>query len=170
MGCSPTRIGHSRIPFLFRFSGFCVCCRMGSSWTGARPGLVLIVALTAIQSSGLGLEPVAPPPPDAVTGSGRRPDNAFSLDTLRLFADDTVHVFTAPTRWDAGDWLAAAGAGGFALGTTAFDRSIRDSVQAHRSAKLDRFSRAFEHLGSDYSFVVLAGARRRSSSTASPPP
>jgi membrane-associated phospholipid phosphatase len=115
------------------------------------------MALIAIQGSGLGSEPFTPALPDAATASGRRPDNAFSLDTLRLFADDMVYVFTAPTRWDAGDWLVAAGAGGFALGTTAFDRSIRDSVQAHRSAKLDRFSRGFQHMGSDYSFVVLAG-------------
>jgi membrane-associated phospholipid phosphatase len=130
---------------------------MESLWTGARPGLFLLTALIALRSPGLGSEPVTPAPPDSIAASGRRPDNAFSLDTLRLFADDTVYVFTAPTRWDASDWLAAAGAGGFAIGTTAFDRSIRDSVQAHRSAKLDRFSRAFEHMGSDYSFVVLAG-------------
>jgi membrane-associated phospholipid phosphatase len=113
--------------------------------------------LIAFRSSGLGSEPVAPASPDSIAASDRRPDNAFSLDTLRLFADDTVYVFTGPTRWDAGDWLAAAGAGGFAIGTTAFDRSIRDSVQARRSPKLDRFSRAFEHMGADYSFVVLAG-------------
>jgi membrane-associated phospholipid phosphatase len=116
-----------------------------------------MMALAAIRSSGLGSEPVTPAPPDAVIALGRRPDNAFSLDTLRLFADDTVHVFAAPSRWDARDWLAAAGAGAFALGTTAFDRSIHDSVQGHRSAKLDRFSRAFQKMGSGYSFVVLAG-------------
>jgi hypothetical protein len=63
----------------------------------------------------------------------------------------------APARWDEGEWLVAAGAGGLALGTTVFDRSIRDSVQARRSAGLDRFCRSFEHLGADYSFVVLAG-------------
>ena len=130
---------------------------MESLWTSARPGLFLLTALLAIRSSGLGSEPVTSAPLDSIAASGRRPDNAFSLDTLRLFADDTVYVFTAPARWDAADWLAAAGAGALAVGTTAFDRSIRDSVQARRSAKLDRFSRAFQHLGSDYSFVVLAG-------------
>jgi membrane-associated phospholipid phosphatase len=130
---------------------------MESLWTGVRPGLFLVTALIAFRSSGLGSDPVAPAPPDSITASGRRPDNAFSVDTLRLFADDTVYVFTAPTRWDAGDWLAAAGAGGFTVGTTAFDRSIRNSVQAHRSAGRDHFCRVFEHLGSDYSFVVLAG-------------
>jgi len=130
---------------------------MGSLWTGARPGLLLLTVLIACRSSGVASEPVTPAPPDSSAASDRRPDNAFSLDTLRLFADDTVYVFTAPTRWDGGDWLAAAGAGGFVMGTTAFDRSIRNSVQAHRSPKLDRFSRAFEHMGADYSFVVLAG-------------
>jgi membrane-associated phospholipid phosphatase len=116
-----------------------------------------MTALIAFRSSGLGSEPVTSTPPDSIAASGRRPDNAFSLDTLRLFADDTVYVFTAPTRWDGGDWLAAAGAGGFAIGTTAFDRSIRDSAQGHRSAGRDRFCRVFEHMGADYSYIVLAG-------------
>jgi membrane-associated phospholipid phosphatase len=126
-------------------------------WTGVRSGLLLLTALIALRSVGLGAEPITSLPSDSIAASDRRPDNAFSLDTLRLFADDTVNVFTAPTRWDAGEWLAVAGAGGFALGTTVFDRSIRDSVQARRSAGLDRFCRSFEHLGADYSFVVLAG-------------
>jgi membrane-associated phospholipid phosphatase len=130
---------------------------MESLWTVARPGFLLMTALIVLRSPGLGSEPVTSVPLDSIAASDRRPDNAFSLDTLRLFADDTVYVFTAPTRWDGGDWLAAAGAGGFALGTTAFDRSIRDSVQDHRSAGRDRFCRAFEHLGTDYSLVVLAG-------------
>jgi membrane-associated phospholipid phosphatase len=130
---------------------------MESLRTGARHGLLLLAALIAFPGSGLGAEPATPAPLDSITASDRRPDNAFSLDTLRLFADDTVHVFTAPARWDGDDWWVAAAAGGLALGTTAFDRSIRDSVQAHRSAGLDRFSRAFEHLGADGSFVVLVG-------------
>ena len=130
---------------------------MDSLWTGARSGLLLLAALMAFRSPGLGAELAASTLPEPNAASDRRPDNAFSLDTLRLLADDTVHVFTAPTRWDEGDWLVAAGAGGFALGTTVFDRSIRDSVQARRSARLDRFCRGFEHLGADYSFVILAG-------------
>jgi membrane-associated phospholipid phosphatase len=116
-----------------------------------------MAALIAFRNASPGSEPMAPVPPDSIMASGRQPDNAFSMDTLRLFANDTVHVFSAPARWDEGDWLVAAGAGGFALGTTVFDRSIRDSVQARRSAGLDRFCRAFEHLGADGSFVVLAG-------------
>jgi membrane-associated phospholipid phosphatase len=130
---------------------------MESLWTGARRGLLFLTALIAFQGSGLASEPVTSAPRDSTSASGRRPDNAFSLDTLRLFADDTVHVFTAPARWNGSDWLTAAGAVGFAIGTTAFDRSIRDSVQTHRSAGQDRFCRAFQHLGADYSFVILAG-------------
>jgi len=130
---------------------------MDSLWTGARSGLLLLTVLIALRSAGSGAEPIARAPSDSIAVSDRRPDNAFSMDTLRLFADDTVHVFSAPARWDEGEWLVAAGAGGLALGTTVFDRSIRDSVQARRSAGLDRFCRSFEHLGADYSFVVLAG-------------
>jgi membrane-associated phospholipid phosphatase len=130
---------------------------MDPSWTGARSRLLLMTVLIAFRNAGPGAEPIALAPPDSIAVSDRRPDNAFSLDTLRLFADDTANVFTAPTRWDEGDWLVAVGTGGLALGTTVFDRSIRDSAQARRSAGLDRFCRSFEHLGADYSFVVLAG-------------
>jgi membrane-associated phospholipid phosphatase len=130
---------------------------MGSLWPAARPALLLLTALMAARSFGIGVEPATPAPTDAITVSGRRPDNAFSVDTLRLFADDTVHVFTAPARWDGRDWLAMAGAAGIVIGSSAFDRSIRDSVQARRSAKLDRFCRTFQHMGADGSYVVLAG-------------
>jgi membrane-associated phospholipid phosphatase len=116
-----------------------------------------MAALVAFRSHGVAAEAVTSAPPYPIAVSDHRPDNAFSLDTLRLFADDTAYVFTAPERWDELDWIEAAGVGGLAIGTTAFDRSIRNSVQAHRSARLDRFSRAFEHMGADYSFIVLAG-------------
>ena len=157
MGCNPKGWGVPACLSAFAPQVSAYVGWMASLWKGARPGLLPMTVLIAFWSSGFGSEPVTPAPPDSIAASGRRPDNAFSLDTLRLFAEDTVYVFTAPTRWDAGDWWVAAGAGGLAVGTTAFDRSIRDSVQAHRSAGLDRFSRAFEHLGTDYSFVVLAG-------------
>jgi len=158
MGCSPQWDWALPHHFPLSLRGFLQHVgRMESLWTGARHGLLLMTALIAFPGSGLGSEPVTSAPPDSIAASDLRPDNAFSLDTLRLFADDTVHVFTAPTRWDGGDWLAAAVAGGCAIGTTAFDRSIRNSVQAHRSAGLDRFSRDFQHMGADYSFVVLAG-------------
>ena len=119
--------------------------------------LLLWIALVAFRGSDGAAEPAAFAQPDSSADYGRRPENAFSLDTLRLFAEDTAQVFTAPARWDGGDWLVAAGAGGIAVGTTAFDRSIRNSVQSHRSAGLDRFSRDYQHMGADYSFVVLVG-------------
>ena len=130
---------------------------MESLWTGARRGLLFAVALIAFRGSALGAELLTPAMPASVTGPGLRPDDAFSTDTLKLFADDTVHVFTAPARWNGVDWLVAAGAVGLSLGTTAFDIPIRNTVQAHRSASLDRFSGNFERFGAEYSFVVLAG-------------
>jgi membrane-associated phospholipid phosphatase len=119
--------------------------------------VLLAFVFILLGDSGLCAQSIDSPPYDRQSPDGIRPDNAFSFDTVRLFGDDTLYVFTAPCRWDGGDWLAFAGEAGIALGTTAFDRSIRNSVQAHRSASLDRFSRNFELLGSSLSFVVLAG-------------
>ena len=118
--------------------------------------LVFGVALIACRANGLGADALLAAPA-AMATPDLRPENAFSTDTLKLFADDTAYVLTAPARWDSADWLEAAGAGGIVVGTTAVDRSIRNSAQAHRSAGLDRFCGDFQHLGAEYSFVVLAG-------------
>ena len=111
----------------------------------------------AFVSSGPGAGLAVAAAPSALPAADLRPDNAFSLGTLRLFADDTVNVFTAPGRWDGSEWLAAAGASAAALGTTAFDISVRNSVQKQRTPAEDRFARNFQQLGAGYSFVILAG-------------
>jgi len=130
---------------------------MKSLLSGWRCVTLLAIALSVLGGSRLRAEPIDSPLADRQAVDSIRPANAFSFDTVRLFGDDTVYVFAAPSRWDSDDWLIFAGEAGFALGTTAFDRSIRDSVQAHRSVSLDRFSRNFEQLGSSLSFVILAG-------------
>ena len=130
---------------------------MKSAQSGRRHVTILTLALVALGCSHVRAEPIDSASADRQTVDGIRPGNVFSFDTVRLFGDDTLYVFTAPSRWDGDEWLTAAGAAGFAVGTTAFDRSIRDSVQSRRSAALDRFSRNFEQLGSGLSFVILAG-------------
>ena len=130
---------------------------MKSPFSNWRRVVLAVSAFALSGSSGLRAQSIGSPADDRQSPDGIRPENALSFDTVRLFGNDTLFVLTAPSRWDGGDWLTFAGEAGIALGTTAFDRSIRDSVQAHRSASLDRFSRNFELLGSSLSFVVLAG-------------
>jgi membrane-associated phospholipid phosphatase len=132
-------------------------CRMKSARSGWRYIPLSAITLIFSGSSHMRAEPIDSAPADRQTVDGIRPSNAFSFDTVRLFGDDILYVFTAPSRWDGDDWLTAAGEAGFAFGTTAFDRSIRNSVQAHRSVALDKFSTNFEQLGSGLSFVILAG-------------
>jgi hypothetical protein len=115
-----------------------------SDWRRVIPVVSVIILLGC---SGLRAQSIDSPPDCRQSPDGIRPENAFSFDTVRLFGDDTLYIFTTPSRWDGGDWLTFAGEAGVALGTTAFDRSICNSVQAHRSASLDRFSRNFELLG-----------------------
>jgi membrane-associated phospholipid phosphatase len=101
-----------------------------------------------------------PPTPDSTqfqaSSPGIRPDHLWSVDYLDLVYGDTVSIFTAPTRWDDGQWLEFAAAVSAVGGTAVFDRNIRNSVQAHRTAAEDRFMRQWQEFGNYYAFGALA--------------
>ena len=84
----------------------------------------------------------------ALDSSGIRPEHLWTADYAELLWNDTGLVVTAPARWDQQDWmyagLSVAGIGASA----AFDATVRDHVQAHRSAGEDRFFRQYQNLGS----------------------
>ena len=86
---------------------------------------------------------------------GIRPDHLWTAGYLQLLWSDTGAVLTAPARWDQEDWmyagLAAAGIGASA----ALDSTIKDNVQAHRTAGEDRFFKQYQNLGSAWSFGVI---------------
>jgi membrane-associated phospholipid phosphatase len=101
-------------------------------------------------------EPAAP----GVTASfspGRRPGSIFSLDELRLLGDDTKSILTSPVRWDRQDWLEAGILTASIVGSSSLDHGTRIIAQRNRTRSLDTFSKQFEKLGAEYSFVVLAG-------------
>jgi len=87
---------------------------------------------------------------------GSRPDHLWTTDYVKLLWDDTGTVLAAPSRWDQDDWMyagfAAAGVGAAA----AMDGTVKDHVQAHRTAGEDRFFRQYQNLGSTWSFGVIA--------------
>ncbi|MDE3084189.1 MAG: phosphatase PAP2 family protein, partial [Verrucomicrobiota bacterium] len=88
---------------------------------------------------------------------GRRPNELFSFDTLRLFGDDIKYTFTSPARWDDSDWLEAGLLTASVAGTSVFDHGIKTAVQKNRTHGLDTFSKDFQRLGAEGSFVILGG-------------
>ena len=88
--------------------------------------------------------------PAAVESGGVRPDHLWTADYLRSVLGDTKAVVTAPANWDENDWLeACAAVAGVGL-TSAFDRTIRDHVQARRTPGEDRFMEHWQNLNSFY--------------------
>jgi membrane-associated phospholipid phosphatase len=88
---------------------------------------------------------------------GRRPVSIFSIDELRLLGDDTKSILTSPVRWDRRDWLEAGILAATIVGSSSLDHGTRIIAQRNRTRSLDSFSKQFEKLGAEYSFVVLAG-------------
>jgi hypothetical protein len=105
-------------------------------------------------------EPSPQPSANAGQGStsdsnGIRPDHLWTTDYVDLLWNDTGTVLTAPARWDQQDWMyvgiSAAGVGAAA----ALDQTIKNQVQARRSASEDRFFKQYQNLGSTWSFGVI---------------
>lgn len=97
-----------------------------------------------------------PTPGDAAESAGIRPEHLWSAGYPGLVLGDTEDVFTAPAHWDGDQWLGAAEAAA-AVGTAAaFDRTIRDHVQAGRTPGEDHFMRQWQEFGNYYAFGALA--------------
>jgi hypothetical protein len=91
-----------------------------------------------------------------VSGSpGIRPDHLWTVDYLDLLWNDTGSVVTAPARWDQYDWL-VAGFSVAGIGAAAsLDETIKNQVQAHRTAGENRFFSQYQNLGDTWSFGVI---------------
>jgi membrane-associated phospholipid phosphatase len=86
--------------------------------------------------------------------AGLRPDHLWTVDYLHLVLGDTTSVLSAPARWDQEQWLEAGAALAGVGATAAFDRTIRDHVQARRTAGEDRFMTRAQNFNT---FYVLGG-------------
>jgi membrane-associated phospholipid phosphatase len=100
---------------------------------------------------------LADPVAGADFNQGQRPDSLFSSDYLHLLFTDTTAILSSPVRWDASDWETAGLLGAAIAGTAAFDCNVRDWSQDHRTQGRDRFFRASQRLGAEWSFMVLGG-------------
>ncbi len=92
-------------------------------------------------------------PADASTSI--RPDHLWTKAYLKLLWDDTGAVLTSPARWDEGDWIDAGLAGAAIGGSAAFDKTVKDNVQSHRSPGEDRFMKQWQNFGRVWAFGVL---------------
>lgn len=92
----------------------------------------------------------------APSPAAQRVEHLWTMDYVDLLMSDTGAIVTAPVRWQADDWtyvgLAAASVGAAAT----LDRTVKDHVQAHRTSKEDRYFKAYQNLGSTWSFGVIA--------------
>lgn len=76
----------------------------------------------------------------------------------RLVLDDTVHLATAPARWDRSDWLTAGTSVAVVLGTgLLLDHSVDQFMARHASASRDRDARAVQNLGGTPSILIAGG-------------
>lgn len=91
----------------------------------------------------------------ASDSSGIRPDHLWTVDYLDLLWNDTGMVITAPARWDQDDWL-IAGFSAAGIGAAAsLDETIKNQVQAYRTAGENRFFSRYQNLGDTWSFGVI---------------
>ncbi len=134
-----------------------------SLFTGARgifaAGLIAAGSFSQAQAQTV-VEHSDPPTENAAVAAaqtdlrGIRPDHIWTVDYLRLVLGDTKAVLIAPAGWDQSDWF-EVGAGVAAVGVTAaFDDTIRDHVQARRTASEDRLMLRFQNFDT---FYLLAG-------------
>lgn len=82
--------------------------------------------------------------------AGIRPDHLWTIEYVHLVLGDTGAVLTAPARWDQEQWHEAAAAFAGVGATAAFDRPIRNHVQAGRTAGEDRFMNRWQNLNTLY--------------------
>jgi len=109
--------------------------------------LLVLPAVGARADTAAGL-----PAPDS---AGIRPDHLWTTRYIKLLWNDTGMVVTGPAHWDGEDWM-YAGFSAAGIGVAAsLDGTIKDRVQAHRTAGEDRFFNRFQNFGSVWSFGVI---------------
>jgi hypothetical protein len=114
---------------------------------------ILVGAFLAAAASAQTTSDTAPAPQ---ASDGIRPGHLWSADYALLVLGDTKSILTAPARWGEDGWLEAAEAVAAVGATSAFDRTVRANVQAHRTSGEDKFMRQWQEFGNYYAFGALA--------------
>lgn len=96
------------------------------------------------------------PAASAKESKGSDVEDILSLDYGKLLADDSWHILSAPSRWNTEEWL-WAGLGASAVVATAAlaDKPLEKQMAKNRSNSNDKFSKAIQPFGAEYSFAVL---------------
>ena len=94
-------------------------------------------------------------PAFAPGSDGIRPDHLWTSDYLELLWSDTGAALAAPAHLDQRGWM-YVGFSVASIGATAsFDSTIKDHVQARRTASEDRFFKQYQNLGASWSFGII---------------
>lgn len=122
-------------------------------WTLGFLAAALTLSVTLVQA-----DPAVATASDPSAGpTDSRPAHLWTADYADLLWNDTGAILTEPARWNEDDWATAGLAVAAIGGAAAFDKTIKDNVQAHRTAGEDRFMKQFQNFGSTWSFGILAG-------------
>lgn len=83
-------------------------------------------------------------------------ENKFGWAYLNRFGRDFTKVFTAPARWDRGDFLTLAAVSGTGLILMALDEEIQDGVQSGRTEFSNSASSFFSLFGNGAALLGLS--------------
>jgi hypothetical protein len=86
---------------------------------------------------------------------GIRPDHLWSVDYVKLLWSDTGAVLTAPVHWDRRTGCTPASQPPAIGAAASLDNTIKDNVQAHRTAGEDRFFNQYQNLGAAWAFGLI---------------
>jgi len=71
----------------------------------------------------------------------------FGPDFLSQSGADFKEIFTAPARWDGGDWAVFAALAGTGVALFAFDQNLYDAVQERKTARSEDASKVISKFG-----------------------
>lgn len=95
-------------------------------------------------------------PAGMTAGADSDPDRFTHLP--RLLLDDTVHVVTAPSRWDRSDWTTVGLSVAAVVGTgLVLDRGADRFMTNHARPSWDRAAKDVENLGGTPSVLIAGG-------------
>ncbi len=92
---------------------------------------------------------------DSSSASPASAVGTIEADGLK-FLRGAGYIFSAPGRWDGGDWLALAGAGAGTAASSGLDIDGRLFMQKHQTSGNTRISRAAEQYGAGLNLVALS--------------
>lgn len=134
-------------------------------------GFLLAAGLFPGDGSGDDIAAVTGTPAEGNPSFGHEPkpgekDSFFSKEYIRLLAEDTKHVLSAPARWGKKEWLTVSAITASVAAVALADKPVWDAAQRNSSKAADNAAHIlakfgdFESLGIVVPFYTGAGVRQ----------